>query len=364
MENIIENNGQPVAEEQAQNQQQNKKKSTWKWVGKVALWVVVAFGVGVAALRLYAAMQWYYYEQVSEDVVVETREWPDEYRIVNTKTGKVMQKHVTYVSGFDEGEPLVRFHGGKDDNVGYFDRMTGETVVPPVYNMGWMSPDGIVTVVDYGKMIHFFTPDGKLLHEKPFRYYYKMEEVRYFGGHCALCDSAGRWGLIDKAGRWTFAPQYTEIVAEQDDCDDEWLGVWHLKSPEGDAIANAEGRIILVADAESGVSVDDEGTIVVSHQDSPAEVFDLKGRLLYHKAYYTVKPIYVDGEDEYSGQERAHALEYVLWNDRHGLMDLGGHPLTKAEYSNIEALGADLFRACIYGSTAEVVLDARGHIVE
>jgi len=363
MENNIENNGQPVAE--GQEQQQNKRKSTWKRVGKAALWVVVAAGIVAAALRLYDAMQWCYYEQVSEDVVVQTRDWPDEYRIVNTKTGHVTQKHVTFVSCIDEESRLVRFHGGKGgDHVGYFDRTTGEAVIAPVYDKGWMSFDGRVAVVDYENMIHFFTSDGKPLHTKPFRYYDRMEEVRYYGSHCAISDSAGRWGLIDTAGRWTFEPQYTAIEAEVDDCEDEWLGVWHLRSAEGEAIANDEGRIILVADAGSGVSVDDDGTIVVNHNDSPAEVYDLTGRLLYRKAYYTVRPIYVDGEDEYSGQERAHALEYMLWNERHGLMDLGGHPLTKAEYSNIEALGADLFRACIYGSTAEVVLDARGRIVE
>ena len=45
-------------------------------------------------------------------------------------------------------------------------------------------------------------------------------------------------------------------------------------------------------------------------------------------------------------------------------MDLHGHPLTEAKYSTFKALGKDLFSATIYGSSAEVILDSRGKIVE
>ena len=363
MENIEQNNGQPVAE--GQEMKQGKGKKVWK----TALALVVAAAVFVGGILLYDKMRWYNYEKVSENVTIQTRDLPDEYRVVNTKTGKVTEQHIKSVS-WDDELPLLRFCGGKGKvNIGYFDRKTGETVIPPGYDQGWDVSEGIVAVKGYDKMLHFFTVDRKPLHTKTFLHNGQMGEVQYHGGHCAICDTSGLWGLIDTLGEWVIAPRYTSISAETDGWDEEWLGVWRLEHPGGKSIADSNARIILTVGDDSGLSIDSEGTIIVTHKETPSEAYDMTGKLLYKKAYYTVQQLFFEFEedDEFNSSAQgpaANALKYILWDGCCGLMDLNGHPLTEALYSEIRMLGLNLFSATIYGSSAEVVLDSRGRVVE
>lgn len=362
MENNMQNNNQPITE--GQEQRQAKRKKIWKRVWKTALVIVAATVVTGTTLFLYERMRWYDYETISENVLVQTRDLPDEYRIYNTQTGRVTVKHVSHYSYDEDNETaLVRFLGGKDgESTGYFDRLTGEAVIAPEYELGWDMSDGIVAVMDYDRQLHFFKADGKPLHTKSFPYNNKTNCVQYHGGHCAVCDTTGRWGLINTAGQWVIEPCHTLTEAETEGWNGEWLGVWRLTEPDGVSIADSNGRIILVSDNDSQIIVESEGTIIVTCKETPAMVYDLRGRLLYRQAYYTVSQLYYEGE--YTSQERADALEYTLWDGRVGLMDLDGHPLTEAVYSEITALNTGLFKASIYGSAAEVVLNAKGKVVE
>lgn len=368
MENINnQNSGQPL--DKGQENKQNNNKHTWKWVWRSALAVIglaLAFCVGT---WLYDLMRWYQYESVSANVEIQQRDWPEGMRVYNTKTGKVTVKQISFCYSDDEA-PLVRYRSSrKSKGIGYFFRETGEPAIAPEYELGWDVSEGIVAVVDHNKMLHFFTTDGSPLHTKTFRHNEDVDDVKYLGGHCAVCDTTGLWGLIDTLGDWVIQPQYTKIEAEMTCYDEEWRGAWRLKSPTGELIANSDAHIILTCDHDSKIIFDSDETIIVTHKNRPSTVYDIEGKLLYKKAYYTVQQLFFESEedDEYNSSAQgpaANALKYILWDGRCGLMDLNGHPLTEALYSEIRMLGLNLFSATIYGSSAEVVLDSRGRVVE
>ena len=363
-------NGKPVADGQGKNQ--NGRKKVWKHIWKIAVAVTAVTIVAIVGYNLYEAMRWYDYDCISENVLIQSRDWPDEFRAINSETGQVMTKHISsYYSDNMEDLPLIRFKGGKGGNsFGYFNRATGETVIAPEYENAWDISDGIIALVDHDKMIRFFTIEGKPLHNKTFPYNSKeMDDVRYYSGHCAICDTTGLWGLIDTAGEWSICPEYTKVEAKTEDFDNKFLGLWQLTSPYGVTIADSNARPILVSGDDSNVIVEEDGTIIVTSKNAPATVYDFQGRLLYRQAYYTVNQLHFEAfdEDGYStstSDEAANALEYMVWDGHCGLMDLNGHVLTEALYSKIRVLGKNLFCASIYGSEAEVVLNAQGKVVE
>lgn len=185
---------------------------------------------------------------------------------------------------------------GADGRYGFFDGRTGACPIPLVHRHAWPLSEGRCAVED-NDVVRFLDERGHAVAGLPtFPYYgHPLDDFVFRHGLCAVPDTSFLCGVIDTTGRWFLEPKYKDIVF-LDDC----------------ILATLPGRRI-----QFGF----DGSVL-----NPF-VVDNVYPLLFHDRQLEVFAFEVD--------------------ERYGLMDRAGNPLTEAVYLSIEPVSPALFRASL-----------------
>lgn len=279
---------------------------------------------------------------------------------------------ITWIACPLEGDSLVCYSDGS--HRGFFNIATGQVVIKPSYDHAWVFSDGLAAVEKNNRIL-FIDPKGNTAINRNFAYKTYDDGYVFHQGHCAVRDSSGlHMGLIDTRGNWVVAPRY-ENIAPIDT-------FWHIQNPDEEAILSfAMDTIMPFANA----SYEFNDTIILAIlADHTLNAYSLKGDLLcsslirdVEKMMYETNdvlyPLNKDGlecSDEYysysnpaSRMAMASCVRYEAAWGWYGLMTPDGRPVTPPAYSDIKAVGKDLY-LCRLVCGSGILLNSKGKRVE
>lgn len=307
--------------------------------------------------------------------------------VFNSLTGEHTIKHIAWIAKPLGNDSLVCFSDGKKR--GYFNKFTGKVVIPAKYKHAWVFSDGLASVDEDG-IIKFIDPTGKVVIELDQHYHTWMEGYVFHGGYCVIEGKDGNhYGLMDKTGKMVLPAEYQNILV----CNDSLICVEKDKKM-GVLDRNLNPILPLM---ECIITNCDE-TIDVVMPNNTMRQYDLAGNLVngfcirsvrileyetdaitYLKPKHSEQdPSFVSTEDEesewcssvddeapafYHPKATARLRAYIAGNYCEGLMTADGHIVTMPSYTNIEAIGPDLYLCTIDNSTA-IVLNGKGQVVK
>ena len=293
---------------------------------------------------------------------------------VMTSSGKKTITGIDWISCPLGDDSLVFYKVG--DLRGYFNMYTGEPVIKARYQHAWVFSDGLAAVDEKG-WIKFIDVTGKVVIDpkQPFR-----EGISQYVFHNGYCTMYGkdyqRVGLIDKKGNWALDPCYSSIT----NCDSLWL---LSRDGEMAVLSACLDTIIPFMKADIIVCGD---YIRAAMPDHTMRGYDQKGNLItdfyisevsqltYNTSemYYPTIKCYDDegnetGETTTGSPEPvmavASCMRYQAEYGWYGLMTSDGRILTPPAYSNIEAVGQDLY-LCSDEYENGVIINEKGEKVE
>ena len=295
--------------------------------------------------------------------------------IYNVRTGEKCLKHVKWIAKPTGKDSLICFSNGKKR--GYFSKNTGKVIIEPKYNHAWIFSDGLASV-DEGGYIKFIDGTGKVVIDKQMPYIPNMEGYVFHGGYCVVETSDGNLcGLMDTTGKMVLPPVYTSIIPTND------FKLWRVKKGEEMAVVDQELNPIIPLTKCTIYGID-EGTIDITMPDHTMRKYDLQGTLIndfyisslrtleYEKdeIHYTTKTYESDGEEYaeptteyYHPKATARLRAYTAGDGYEGLMTADGHIVTMPLYSNIEAIGYDLY-LCEVSNGDKVIVNGKGNLVK
>lgn len=281
------------------------------------------------------------------------------YAVKNLQTGEITLKGITWMFASDAyTDSLVIY--SKNYKRGYFNRFTGEAVIPEQYTHAWIFSEGLAAVVKEDK-VGFIDHRGEVVID--FQYpYLKSNDRRmdfvFHEGYCSMYDEKGKCGIINKKGEWVVKPQYDYIqnplygkrVFMKND-------KYGLMDDSLHIVIRAEYRYITQTLDYAIVSKSDETRMQMSYRGEVLNpmLYDTIDRL----DYYTGK--YLDDGTEMQAPTGLYC--YTVGN-RRGLMDEKGKLVTLPIYSGIYTVNRHLFRATLLDRQSDVLLNEKGEVVE
>lgn len=255
----------------------------------------------------------------------------------------------------------------------YFNRFTGEQVLPFDYTRAWFFSEGVAAVTDTSDNLFFINPKGERVIGRFFRYSPAMryEGYLFHSGNCIMTDSLGHYGLIDKNGDWSVEPQWTSIF---------WRDrYWELHDGERMTLLDSALRTLMplrkASESRFMRHHVGESFILVEIPGKPSLSYSLDGKLQSDKVFERVEKLLytLDGSDlsdeEEEDDPRVFESNCLMYSNRAGMCGLlsrQGAVLTDAVYYDIEAVGKNLFRARLdysgYGSF--VLLNEKGREIQ
>lgn len=292
----------------------------------------------------------YWNHQLSNHVVFH--EGMGDGYVYNRQLGRRTVSNLYWIRESGDGDNLVCFSNG--ERRGYFDRYSGELVIPALYEKAWIFSEGLACVMLDGKL-GFIDHDGNMLIENNFEWSPYIGSYCFHNGLCLMNDDNGRMGLIDRQGKWVVEPEYEYMdrVAKGywKVADSSWC--WGLLRENGCAVLPCEYAYL---------SMDPNNYIHTRTKDHLEQVFDMEGDLVNPCDYYEIKTIEypTDEYDDYGNQKKAtaHCLKYCTSDFHCGLMNKNGKNITLPLYSDISAIGEDRY-VCV-GPVGSVILDDQG----
>ncbi len=283
--------------------------------------------------------------------------------LYNHNTGKTILKNVDWVVTSDFGDSLAVFsHKGKR---GYINTKTGEITIPAVYERAWLFSEDLAAVQKDGKLV-FINRSGDEVLDGDWRANLTYMAPMFRDGYCAVNSSETcKLGIIDKSGVWVIEPEYNYIARY----DDFWMLVYKDKYTVLDL--NFE---TLIPGEYVGVTVED-GAILAQPDGAPCRAYDYTGRLINdcvidRIANFTYKSgIQTSVSDDGCLYERdiikttdrlCYRVCFGEYDYRYGMMDHQGHRITEPIYSNIDAIGPDLYLCEPHG----IIINGKGQRVE
>lgn len=274
--------------------------------------------------------------------------------LYNTTTGMRTATDIRWVCKSSDGDSLACFSIVGDQKRGYFNRYTGEVVIPAQYEKAWIFSEGVACV--YGKgLLRFIDHKGNPAFDKAFPYTKCIDDYCFHHGLCLMSDGNGHMGLIGRDGEWKLAPDYDFIRYES-------KGYWLIQDVEGhQGLLRADGEPFLPCEYAS-VTVRNTGYISLRQQNHLNMLLDSEGNVVNACDYMDVEKMeYVTDEyDEYGDLKRAtaHCLLYRSSDYNCGLMDRNGNVITLPLYDQITAISASLYLC--EGDEGAVILDDKG----
>ena len=274
--------------------------------------------------------------------------------LYNTTTGRRTATDIRWVCKSSDGDSLACFSTVEEQKRGYFNRFTGEVVIPAQYDKAWIFSDGLACVMEQG-MLRFIDHKGNLAIDKAFSYMPSIDDYCFHNGLCIMSSDNGKMGLIGRDGEWKVNPVFSYIRYES-------KGFWLIQDTDGhQGLLRADGEPFLPCEYKK-VTVRDTGYISVWLLNHTGMLLDQKGNIVNSCDYTDVEKMeYVTDEyDEYGELKEAttHCLKYRSADCHYGLMDRNGNVITPPLYDCITAISAGLYLC--EGDEGSVILDDKG----
>lgn len=300
----------------------------------------------------------YYSQEYQTDGYVETRD------------GKKTIKDIHWIAKPLGDDSLVCYSNG--DARGYFNMLTGELAVKPQYKHAWVFSDGLASVDDNG-WIKFIDANGNVAIDPKIPYIAGAEGYVFHNGHCVLhSNRRDKFGMIDKHGNWVMKADYDRIQP----VDTFWIA-----SKGGKQCVISKNMTVVLPFIDAVLWVSDNG-ISAEMADHTLRKYDLQGNIVDTFLISSVENIvYETGELRYlktnNGDDEGNLIgetedlnpspvhktarckRYEAASGWYGLMSPDGKVLTNPAYSEITAIGYDLY-LCKNGSMSGEVLNGKG----
>lgn len=294
--------------------------------------------------------------------------------LFNKKTGRKVLKGIEWIARPLGNDSLVCFSNGSKR--GYFNRNTGEVVIPAWYTHAWVFSEGIAAVEENG-IIKFIDSNGKQIFDRTVPYDPIYDGYVFHGGYCILDeDKDGKFGLIDTTGVTVLPEEYDDISVS---CD---LRFWTLDKDNEQGLIDKDLNPIVPMMACS-IYLFDNG-IDVTMDDNTMRKYDLQGNLIddfyitdYEYLEYekeeTCQVVNAEYNEEREEYENIHSIEhrtararlakYTAGRTKEGLMTQDGHVVTLPKYEFIQAIGPDLY-LCTVSHGDKEILNGKGQKVK
>lgn len=300
----------------------------------------------------------YYSQEYQTDGYVETRD------------GKKTIKGIHWIAKPLGDDSLVCYSNG--DARGYFNMLTGELAIKPQYKHAWVFSDGLASVDDNG-WIKFIDVKGNVAIDPKIPYIAGAEGYVFHNGHCVLhSNHRNKFGMIDKHGNWVMKADYDRIQP----VDTFWIA---SKGGKQCVISKNMTVVLPFIDAVLWVSGNGISAEMANHT---LRKYDLQGNIVdtflissvENMIYETDELRYLktnndEDEDGLNGyaedpnpspvHKTARCKRYEAASGWYGLMSPEGKVLTNPAYSEIIAIGYDLY-LCKKGSMSGEVLNGKG----
>lgn len=274
--------------------------------------------------------------------------------LYNTITGRRTAIDIRWICKSSDGDSLACFSTVEECKRGYFNRFTGEVVIPSRYEKAWIFSEGVACVMEQG-VLRFIDHQGKPAIDKAFPYSPCIDDYCFHNGLCLMSDGNGKEGLINRKGEWSVEPEYLDIHYES-------RGYWKLEDAEGhEGLLRANGEPFLPCEYDR-VTVRNTGYISVRLMNHLDMVLDSEGNVVNPCDYREIEKLeYLTDEYDDEGIRKsatAHCLIYCSSDYHYGLMERNGNMLTPPLYDQITAVSAGLYHC--EGDEGSVLLDDKG----
>lgn len=279
--------------------------------------------------------------------------------IKNMVTGKTTIKGIDWMIAADlHPDTLVVF--SKKQRRGYFNRYTGDIVVPEQYTHAWIFSEDVAAVVANDK-VGFINRKGETVID--FRFPYMKDNRKnvnfvFHDGCCSMYDETGKCGMINKKGEWVLEPRYDKIhtpvhgkrIFEED-------GKW--------GVLDDSLRVAIPAEYTYIVLTPDYA--IVERPDEVRQQIAYTGEMLNPLLYYAVSRLdYGTGTYREDGSEilaSTGIYRYRIGN-KYGLMDVNGKIITLPLYYNIDVVTKNLFNCTLEDLYSDILLNEKGEAVQ
>lgn len=281
------------------------------------------------------------------------------YAIKNLRTGKITIKGITWLFASEAYTDTMVIYS-KNYRRGYFNRFTGEAVIPEQYPHAWIFSEGLAAVVKDDK-VGFINRRGETVID--FQYpYLKGNDRRidfvFHEGYCSMYDASGKCGVINNKGEWVVTPQYD-----------------YIQNP-------LHGKRVFMKDAKYGVLDDSLRVVIpaeyddvaltadyaiVSNADGTRMQMSYQGEVLNPMLYDSIVRLdYSTGKYTDDGSEIVSPTGLYCYTvgNRQGLMDGNGKLITPPIYCFFNAVSKNLFRATLLDRQSDALLNEKGEVVE
>lgn len=275
--------------------------------------------------------------------------------LYNTLQGHRTVTGVQWICKSSDGDSIAVYCTNEEHKRGYFNRFTGEEVVPAQFEKAWIFSEGVACVYDKGTL-HFIDHKGKALMSKAFPYTPRIDDYCFHNGLCSMLGDNNRIGLIDKQGNWVVDPEYYQMVYDT-------KGFWLVQDREWNyGLLDAKGQVLLPIEYNNISIHHGDSCIFVRRLDRLNQVLDFECNIINPCNFDEVEKMEYS-TDEYDEEgilksATANCLKYETFEGYYGLMDKDGNIITPPSYSRITAIGKDRYHCD--GPNGSVILDSKG----
>ena len=278
--------------------------------------------------------------------------------LYNTFQGHRTLTGVQWICKSSDGDSIAVYCTNEEHKRGYFNRFTGEEVVPAQFEKAWIFSEGVACVYDKGTL-HFIDHKGKALMGKVFPYTPRIDDYCFHNGLCQMLGDNNCIGLIDKQGNWAVEPEYYQMSYDT-------KGFWLVQDREWNyGLLDTKGQVLLPIEYNNITIHHGDSCIFVRRLDHLNQVLDFECNIINPCNFDEVEKMEYS-TDEYDEEgilksATANCLRYrtIDWN--YGLMDRNGNMITPPTYSSITAIGSDRYHCD--GPNGSVILDSKGNEV-